>query len=50
MPDIKCTVSTCKFFKDLVCKADAIEVNCDSDNYRTQNKEETHCETFRKRS
>lgn len=47
MAKIKCSVSNCKFFDNLLCQAKAIEVNCDDDSFHTNQKEDTHCETFR---
>ncbi len=46
MPDIKCTVSNCRYYQGEECMASAIEVNLDDGINSADNSEETQCHTF----
>jgi len=42
----KCSVNTCKYYKQNECFAPAIEINFDNTNVSGSKSEETMCKTF----
>ena len=44
---VKCSVSNCKYYSNLECTAEAIEVNCDDTSMLASDSKETCCDTFK---
>lgn len=44
---VKCSVANCKYYSNLECTAEAIEVNCDDSSMLANNSMETCCDTFK---
>lgn len=49
MPEIKCTVSECKWNNDVVCHAPMIQVDRNG-TISAENSDHTKCETFKEKS
>lgn len=43
---VKCSVANCKYYSNLECTAEAIEVNCDNSSMLASDSPETCCDTF----
>lgn len=48
MPNIKCTVTECKYNTEVVCRAPMIEVTRNKIGHASKS-DETKCETFKKK-
>lgn len=44
---VKCSVANCKYYSNLECTAEAIEVNCDDSSMLASDSMETCCDTFK---
>ena len=44
---VKCSVANCKYYSNLECTAEAIEVNCDDSQMLASDSMETCCDTFK---
>lgn len=46
LPNVRCTVSNCRYWKDQNCHATGIEVNVDGGGKQASNPANTQCHTF----
>lgn len=44
---VKCSVANCKYYSNLECTAEAIEINCDDSSMLASDSMETCCDTFK---
>jgi hypothetical protein len=44
---VKCSVANCKYYSNLECTADSIEINCDDSSMLASDSLETCCDTFK---